>query len=147
MIEPRPIVHAFVDELPGVREEGTLYISIRFRTAIHNCFCGCGAKIVTPIRPTKWRLAFDGDSVSLSPSVGNWSYPCRSHYIIKNGVAIPAGDMPQDEIAAGRARDRRLEDRYFERADEREKLAAPAVDERSPQRRRKGFLNWLLGKK
>jgi hypothetical protein len=42
--------------VPKVREEGVLYISIVHTTAVHHCFCGCGAKGVTPIRPTDWKL-------------------------------------------------------------------------------------------
>ncbi|MFC4855982.1 DUF6527 family protein [Actinophytocola glycyrrhizae] len=26
------------------------------------------------------RRDFNGETVSLSPSIGNWSFPCRSHY-------------------------------------------------------------------
>ncbi len=34
---------------------------------------------------------FDGETVSLAPSVGNWSYPCRSrHYNGAAPVAKPA---------------------------------------------------------
>jgi hypothetical protein len=49
--------------------------------------CGCGNEVVTPISPTGWTLNFYGDSVSLSPSIGNWSFKCRSHYFItKNKI-------------------------------------------------------------
>ena len=148
MMERRPIKHEFVDEVPSVREEGTLYVSLKYRTAIHNCFCGCGSKIVTPIRPTKWKFTFDGDTISLSPSVGNWSYPCRSHYVIRSGVAIPAGDMSDHEIEAGRNRDRRLEERYFGVIEEPEIVLPPAhgAEVKPAQPQRRGFWNWLLGK-
>ena len=45
--------------------------------------CGCGKEVVTPIRPNKWTLSFDGESVSLSPSIGSWSLECQSHYFIR----------------------------------------------------------------
>src|SRR5579862_6384361 len=77
--------HKFVEHLPDQLEEGVLYISIRYATAAHNCYCGCGREVVTPLHPTKWRLAFDGVSTSLSPSVGSWSLDCKSHYWLENG--------------------------------------------------------------
>ena len=61
---------SFPDEL----EQGTIYVSIRFATASHLCCCGCGNKVVTPIRPTDWKLIFDGKTISLDPSIGNWSF-------------------------------------------------------------------------
>ena len=93
MKRPLQITFEFVDAVPATRQEGKLYISIKYRTAIHSCFCGCGMKVVTPIRPTGWRLTYDGDAVSLHPSIGNWSFKCRSHYWIENNRAIPAGPM------------------------------------------------------
>ena len=48
--------HEFVDFIPDELEQGTIYISIRFATASHFCLCGCGNKVVTPIRPTDWTL-------------------------------------------------------------------------------------------
>ena len=43
--------HEFVEFIPDELEQGTIYISIRFATASHLCICGCGNKVVTPIRP------------------------------------------------------------------------------------------------
>jgi hypothetical protein len=66
------IKHVFVEYRPEKLEEGVVYVSIDFRTAVHNCCCGCGNLIVTPLSPVKWKLGFDGVSISLSPSIGNW---------------------------------------------------------------------------
>ena len=99
------LTHEFVDSTPTELNEGTLYISMRFRTAVHLCACGCGNKVVTPIRPAKWKLIFDGDSVSLSPSIGNWQFPCRSHYWIDRGRIRWAKPWSDEEIAVGRAND------------------------------------------
>jgi hypothetical protein len=77
------IRHEFVEFIPKKLEQGVLYISIPYDTAVHKCACGCGSKITTPISPVRWRLTYDGETVSLSPSVGNWSYPCQSHYWVK----------------------------------------------------------------
>src|ERR1035438_8131146 len=73
------IRHEFVEFIPKERQEGVLYISIPYAMTVHNCFCGCGLKVVTPISPVGWKLTFDGDTVTLSPSIGSSSFPCRSH--------------------------------------------------------------------
>ena len=72
----------FVEFIPKDLDEGTLYISKRFRTASHLCCCGCGGKVVTPLNPAKWNLLEQDCTVSLSPSIGNGAFACRSHYWI-----------------------------------------------------------------
>jgi len=114
MRDERKITHEFVEMIPKDRQEGVLYISIPFATAVHNCFCGCGTKVVTPLSPVFWKLIFDGETVSLSPSVGNWDFACRSHYFVRRNTVIWEKDMTQDEIDWGRNRDRRARERYFE---------------------------------
>ncbi|MET8893193.1 DUF6527 family protein [Streptomyces albogriseolus] len=69
---------------------------------VHLCCCGCGNKVVTPLSPTNWSLTFDGDSISLSPSIGNWSYPCRSHYWIRANTAQWAERWTPRQIEAAR---------------------------------------------
>ena len=88
----------FVDEIPGVPEHGKLYLSCRYRAVVHLCACGCGAKVSTPLHPTGWRLSYDGESVSLSPSVGNWSEKCQSHYVIKDNRVLWGDRLPMDKI-------------------------------------------------
>ena len=97
------LVPEYVELLPPELQDGKLYISKKYGTAGHRCGCGCGTKIVTPLKPTDWRLIEAGGRVSLSPSVGNWNHPCQSHYIIRNNMAIKAGPMTRGEIAYGRA--------------------------------------------
>lgn len=113
MTRAAQITHLFVDHIPQKLEEGTLYISIPLATAMHRCLCGCGTEIATPLTPTDWQLTFDGDSVSLSPSVGNWSLPCRSHYWIERNRVLWSYAMSPREIAAGRAADRGAKARYY----------------------------------
>jgi uncharacterized protein DUF6527 len=110
----RTITHRFVENIPEKIDEGTLYVSIPYATAIHNCFCGCGQEVVTPISPTDWALIFDGDTVSLKPSIGNWSLPCRSHYWISNNRVKWAGVFTQEAIDATRVAERQSKARYFE---------------------------------
>lgn len=73
----------FTASIPSTPEPETLYVSLEYRTAVHLCACGCGAKVVTPIGPNDWVLSVDG-SVSLRPSIGNGQQPCRSHYYIRH---------------------------------------------------------------
>jgi hypothetical protein len=96
----------FVDVIPDRLEEGVLYISIPYATILHRCFCGCGAEIVTPLSPTDWELTYNGKSVSLSPSIGNWSYSCQSHYWIRRNRVHWARRFSARQIAAVRERDR-----------------------------------------
>ncbi|WP_422022237.1 DUF6527 family protein [Pyruvatibacter mobilis] len=100
------IKYEFVDAIPERLEERTLYVAIDFATAAHKCYCGCGQEVVTPLSPTDWKITYDGVSVSLSPSIGNWSFPCQSHYWIKRNAVKWAGQMTPEQIEAGRAADR-----------------------------------------
>lgn len=79
--------YRFVKNVPEEIENGIIYVSIEYATAIHKCCCGCGNEVVTPISPTDWELIFNGNSISLYPSIGNWSLKCKSHYwITRNRV-------------------------------------------------------------
>ena len=96
----------FVDTMPERLEEGHLYISKRYRTAMHLCCCGCGLEVVTPLNPAKWRLTEHGATVSLFPSVGNWGFPCQSHYVIERDRVRWAMGMSAKQIESVRHRDR-----------------------------------------
>jgi hypothetical protein len=103
----------FVEAIPESLEFGVIYVSMTFATAIHQCACGCGREVVTPFSPTDWKLSFDGENVTLEPSIGNWSFPCRSHYWIRGGKVRWAGSMSQHRIDEGRAHDRALKASYY----------------------------------
>ncbi len=107
--------HRFVKFVPEVIEEGLLYISIEYAVVVHNCYCGCGSKVVTPLSPTDWKLTFDGETVTLFPSIGSWSLPCRSHYWIDRNVAHPALPWSDDKIKEARERDADAKRAYYER--------------------------------
>jgi hypothetical protein len=112
------VKHQFVESVPQTIDDGVLYVSIKYATAVHKCCCGCGIEVVTPLTPTDWELTFDGESVSLGPSIGNWSFPCQSHYwIIRNRVKW-ARRWTRREIEAGRSDDKSAKNEYFDsRAD------------------------------
>ena len=79
--------HKFVENMPEKLDESVLYVSIPFETVIHLCACGCKNEVVTPLSPAEWSVTFDGETISLHPSIGNWSLDCRSHYWIrKNNI-------------------------------------------------------------
>ena len=107
------VLPQFVEYIPEQLEEGVIYVSRRYATAIHRCCCGCGEEVVTPLNPTDWELTMVGDAVSLYPSIGNWSFPCRSHYWIRRNSVQPSYDMTTDEIEAGRRQDAKIKQRYF----------------------------------
>lgn len=118
MIPQVSLRHEFVEYIPDKLEERTLYVSIEFATVAHKCCCGCGREVVTPLSPTDWKVTYDGQTVSLDPSIGNWSFECRSHYWIRHGKAIWAARWSQEQIDAGRAHDSAAKSRYFEEDNE-----------------------------
>ena len=137
----RPIVlaHQFVKAIPNELEERTLYVSMDYATVVHKCCCGCGREVVTPLSPTDWKLTYDGESISLSPSIGNWSFECRSHYWIDKSTLRWASQWSKEQIAAGRAHDRGAKERHYAGAG-----WAPQ-DAVSPGHHKldKGFWSWL----
>ena len=84
----KAVQHEFVEYVPEDLEDGVVYVSPEFRVAVHSCLCGCQCEVVTPLDPEEWRVTFDGTSITLAPSIGNWAFPCRSHYIIERGQVI-----------------------------------------------------------
>lgn len=106
----------FVEAIPRSIEDGVLYVSHEYETAIHKCCCGCGQEVVTPIGPTDWKVTSDGDAISVHPSIGNWSFPCQSHYWIDHGRMRWAERWSAEQIKYGRERDRRAKQiQYGER--------------------------------
>lgn len=92
--------HRFVEYIPSQMEPDTLYISIEFDVAKHLCPCGCRSVIVTSLSPARWNLIYDGETVSLRPSIGNWTLDCKSHYFITHDKIEWAGSMNQQQINA-----------------------------------------------
>lgn len=105
--------HKFIEFAPEVLEEGILYVSMEYGSALHKCVCGCGNLVVTPFSPTDWQLAFDGKSITLYPSIGNWNFDCKSHYWIRKNEVIFARMWTDDEISAGRKKDKKKQKKYF----------------------------------
>jgi uncharacterized protein DUF6527 len=113
MIRYRQLEHRFVDDIPEQLDPGLLYISMHYAIVVHLCCCGCGREVATPLSPAQWRLTFDGENVSLHPSIGSWNLPCRSHYIISQGQVIKAPSWSEEEVAYGQARDKRTRSAHY----------------------------------
>ena len=109
----RQITPEFVDEIPRELEPGKLYVCCRYRAVKHLCACGCGAAINTPLHPTAWTLICNGVSVSLWPSIGNWSENCQSHYWIRNSKIQWAPKWSRRRIMKERESRRLALDQYF----------------------------------
>ena len=107
--------YKFVDFIPKELEGDILYISLEFKTAIHLCPCGCGNQVATPFSPTDWKLIFDGESVSLYPSIGSWALPCRSHYWVKNNQIEWAPLWSEREISRLRKKEKKEKKTFFKK--------------------------------
>lgn len=119
----------FVEAIPCEIPEGVLFISEFYATAIHKCCCGCGREVVTPLSPVKWQLRCGpGNTVTLYPSIGNWNFPCRSHYWIRGSRVAWAGDMSARQVRAVQLRDR-IDSESHIRLANREKIQKQAMPE------------------
>lgn len=112
----KTIQHKFVEFIPNSPEQGILYISIEYRTAVHLCVCGCGNKVVTPITPTDWKLRFDGKTVSLYPSIGNWNFSCKSHYFVTRNNIHHVRRWDEVEIEEGRKKNSVKKKSFFKKS-------------------------------
>jgi hypothetical protein len=105
MTESATLTHRFVTHVPETLEEGVVYVSVAFATVVHACCCGCGNEVVTPLAPDQWKLLFDGETISLRPSIGNWGFPCQSHYWITRNTVEWADTWSHGRLVATRAGD------------------------------------------
>lgn len=140
------LTHKFVELIPRELEANTIYVSIPYATAIHNCCCGCGNRVVTPISPADWTLIFDGRTISLEPSIGNWSFPCRSHYWIRTNCVEWADQWSDDRIDAGRKKDARARAAYFNKKAEPKAEASSTATIKNAKKKKKGSLKGKLKK-
>jgi len=101
----RAVEHRFVEFVPRVLDPGVLYISLEYTTVAHLCCCGCGKRVILPLSPAQWEITFDGETISLWPSVGNWDLGCRSHYVIERNQVRWSKQWSPEQVAAGRRDD------------------------------------------
>lgn len=106
--------HSFVQYIPEQLDPGVIYISMDYATAAHSCCCGCGEQVITPFMPTDWKMTFDGETISLWPSIGNWNFPCRSHYIIRHSRVLGAEPWEDKQVERGRQRDKNRKQKHYD---------------------------------
>lgn len=126
MIRHKRLEHRFVEHIPERLEAGILYVSMEYATSAHSCCCGCGEEVVAPFTPTDWKMTFDGETISLRPSIGNWTLKCRSHYVIDRGKVIEAGPWSDEQVEAERRRDRAAKAHFYGGSLQVEAPARPA---------------------
>ncbi|CAN7169516.1 DUF6527 family protein [Variovorax paradoxus] len=139
-LEPR-----FVKGVPRELEPGVLYVSMEYATVVHGCCCGCGLEVVTQLSPTHWELNFDGEAISLWPSVGNWNLPCRSHYVVRKNKVLEAEPWSQSRVRAAQHREQEARDRYYgqPRTPTPPAPAALPISKPAPARRRSYSFSWF----
>lgn len=103
----------FVDHLPDALDEGIVYIAAEFGAVMHLCCDGCGEKVSTPLHPAQWALTYDGESISLTPSIGSFDLPCGSHYWIRRNRVQWTAPMSRKAIEANAARDLEAVEQHF----------------------------------
>lgn len=141
----RPV---FIDSFPTALKAGTFYISLEYSTCAHLCACGCGEEAVTPLSPEQWAFTYDGETISVRPSIGNWTLACRSHYVINKGRVRWAKSFSNAQITNNRERDRAALDRgnrngFHIEPDSGETTAAESDDK--PKGRVRRWWHRLLG--
>ncbi|MBN9085187.1 MAG: hypothetical protein J0I16_27055 [Rhizobiales bacterium] len=123
----------FLAEMPERLEDGILYVSRECCVALHNCACGCGEEVSTPLVSTEYKLTMHDDGASIWPSIGNHDFACASHYVIDRGAIVWASKMTRIAIEPGRQQDRLLK---------RPLVPLPA-SEPQPKPSIRSLLNWI----
>ncbi|HVX90892.1 MAG TPA: DUF6527 family protein [Candidatus Paceibacterota bacterium] len=120
------IRHQFVEFVPEKLEPGTLYISLEYNSASHLCACGCGYEVVTILGPADSSITYNGRGISISTSIGNSNFPCKSHYWIDDNRIVWESKMTPQLTALSRARDKKAKAREYG-------VAGQAAVARSPE--------------
>ena len=100
--------------MPRQIEPGLLYVSEEFEVAGHLCACGCGEKVITPLGPAEWSLHDSTDGPTLTPSIGSWQLPCKSHYWITGGEVRWADQWTPRQVGRGRRAEEDRRRAYYE---------------------------------
>jgi hypothetical protein len=58
-------------------------------------------------------MTYDGETISLWPSIGNWTLACRSHYVIERNQVIEARPWSDRQVAGERHRDHAAKARHY----------------------------------
>lgn len=109
--------HGCEEFLPDELDEGVLYVSLRYSIVVHLCACGCRTKVFCALDPSDYKITFDGQSISMWPSIGNWDFHCRSHYIIRRGQVQWVPAISYAAVTAGSRSDKKAKDARVKRFD------------------------------
>ena len=115
----KSVTPKFVEYIPSDGEElvqGIVYISMKHNTVVHRCPCGCGGLSEFMLDPIRFRIEYDGRSVTFDPSIGNSYLRCRSHYWIRKSQIHWCAPMQEWETTQAQRREltRALEERKAE---------------------------------
>lgn len=102
-----------LEYIPEKLAPGKLYISLEYNTASHLCACGCGFEVVTILGPADSTITSNERGVSISTSIGNSNFPCKSHYWIEDNCILWESDMTPRLTALSRARDKAAKARLY----------------------------------
>ena len=136
------ISYEIVNYIPEIIEEGIVYISEPYKTAVHKCCCGCGEEVVTPLTPTDWKATITHNRLTLYPSIGNWSFACQSHYWIREGRIIWSTQLSAHQINRIRQADSELKADYFQKVNNARRSPILKLIDEVVQK----FKEWLSGK-
>ncbi|MGZ3724560.1 MAG: DUF6527 family protein [Pseudobdellovibrio sp.] len=134
----KQITHKFVETIPDFLEENVIYISVEYTAVVHKCFCGCGNEVNTPLTPTDWKITYDGNSISLYPSVGSWNLDCKSHYWIKDSQVHWAKKWSKEEIDFANKKDVNAKNNYYGQSKDSTDLFGKGIFTKI-----KKWMNWL----
>lgn len=126
------IEHLFVEFIPERLEPGKLYICLEYNSANHLCACGCGGEVVTILGPADSSITYNGRGVSISTSIGNSNFNCKSHYWIENNRIVWESRMTPHLTAVSRARDKAAKAREFGKPGRDTPVPGPATAGQSP---------------
>ena len=91
-------------------------------------------------------MIYNGEAISLKPSVGNWSFDCKSHYWITNNEvewSLKWSDKTISEVRAVEDSERK---KYYRNKDSQniEESLSDSVEFSRPEPKRKSWFQKLL---
>jgi hypothetical protein len=88
-----------------------------------------GSGFLGVVDPGDWKLVFDGETISLSPSVGSWNLSCLSHYWIRRNRILWAPRWSEARVQRARNHERALEERSPETGESDAVITASDIEE------------------
>lgn len=102
------VIPKFVEYIPAEGADlvpGIVYISMKHKTVVHRCPCGCGGLSEFVLDPIRFRIEYDGRGVTFIPSIGNSNLQCRSHYWIRENQICWCPPMEDRETKQAQRRE------------------------------------------